>query len=139
MLANPATGDLTSLDGTTGAVLARLQLPLRPGQSHQPREPFNPGRTRNAAILAPDGKTLFVVDNRGLSGGVWAVDPVSLKPKDLLFDGHTISAVAAAASSSLVFGLSRIEKRIYTSTGGVRPDPADAIDFVRPGSVASGE
>jgi len=137
-LANPSTGAVSAIDTHSGVTTHTAQLPLRPGQSTQPREPFALSTTRNTAALSADGRTLYVADNRGLTGGVWAVNTGSLQVVGTLFDGHTISAVVEAPDGT-VYGLSRIEQRLHCSSGSSNADGVGAVDFLRPGSVGSGE
>jgi hypothetical protein len=135
--ANGATGELSLIDTSSGATVRTGALPRRPGQSSQPREPFDLSTTRNVVALSKDEKTLYISDNRGLTGGVWTVDAASLKPTGLLFEHHTISAVVVSPFDATIYGLSRIEGRLYHDSGSTG-SAAGAMDFLRPGSIGSG-
>jgi hypothetical protein len=137
-LANPSTGDVAVVDCQKARVLRSITLPRRPRQSGQPREPVDLSTTRNLAALSSDETTLYVADNRGVTGGAWAIDTRRMTPVGFLFDGHPISAVVADGSGG-VLALSRMQRRIHTSDGASGETLGTTTDFIRAGSCASGE
>jgi DNA-binding beta-propeller fold protein YncE len=140
-LANPATGAVAAFDTLSRASIGSLQLPRLAGQTGNIPQNDHPSVHRNALALSIDEKTLYVVDARGSTGGVWAVDTQALQPVGTLFDGHLMTSVAVAPDGASLYGLSCLENQLYcTATSGISSSNArGAFDLVRPGSIASGE
>lgn len=114
---NPGDGSIRTVNLAAKKVTQQTVLPLPKGAASNPRQRIDTTNP-NASVLAPDGATLYIVDNRGSQQGVWAVAAPNLQVHGRILGDHLATAVSVAPDGTSLSVLSRHEDRIFV----LKPD-----------------